>query len=939
MLLRTPIGRILTGSIAFVSILVTVSVGATEPIGMITIRNAQDAATAREVVGTAFGRSSNKFLVSINDDQRAQLTAVGIEFESVIEDADPSDVYQILDMNRSPRLEMVEIDRLGTVNDLGHGLRIMSLTRAEAASVSNDPRLRAIPLTARSIRIFYPATSVASPLADEYPSDSLISRINQDSLQSYVQRLENFRTRYTFTDSCEAARDWLEQKFRSWGYTDVTKPGYYDSYLNSWVYNVQCVKPGVTQPEEYIVMGGHYDSWTDGQQSPGPGAYAPGADDDATGVALILEMARVLADVPLRKSIVFIPFDAEEVGLVGSAFAANGFASRGDNLEVMYNFDMVAFTDDPVWDLNYAAGDIAVYRNFSTATAARVSSLIPIVTSMGQSSDHATFDAAGFPIVDHIESDFNTIGWHTNADISSRLNFPYFKEVAKAALASVAVVADAAYPATVNQIADPGDGQSLQVSWSNCDSDCDYTVYWGTQPGVYVDSSSVPAGDCSFTIPALTDGVEYHILAVGTAPQGYRAFYGIEGSGTPYLYPRVPFGLAGSPSPNQMRLYLTWQPNAELDFSHYRVYRRPGTVGEWQLYQDGVTGTTFSDVNVLPHVGYEYAVTAVDMTGYESPKSSTVTIFPATYDGGPVVADGFVKDHDYDPDQAWQEAWLDTIFGPIGFSVAPSDENGGPVTLSTIGQYGTLVWIDDDVIYKNISQSNATLDEYSKHGTNMLISGYRTWFTWAAKSVPTSHLLYREFGLTSYDYTPYFDFIGAVGENGWPSVQIDRTRGMREWRDIAKLAGRPGSQVILRFDSEMDLPEWEGQPVGITYQTANGKRVLLAFPLYYLTPASATALMAKVFEYFAVTNQFDKGDLNHSGTVDIGDVSILIDHLFISLDPLAYPEDADMDGVHGVSIGDVMYLISYLFLGGPAPVPTGGTGTGGLPLPGGDGVH
>jgi hypothetical protein len=225
------------------------------------------------------------------------------------------------------------------------------------------------------------------------------------------------------------------------------------------------------------------------------------------------------------------------------------------------------------------------------------------------------------------------------------------------------------------------------------------------------------------------------------------------------------------------------------------------------------------------------------------------------------------------------------------------------------------------VITKNIAASNAALDEYSKHGTNMLISGYRTWFDWAARTVPTSHLLYREFGLVSYEYTSYFDFIGAVGVNGWPSVQIDRTRGMREWRDISKLAGRAGSQVILTFDSEMDLPDWEGKPVGIIYSTANGKRVLLSFPLYYLTPSSATALMAKVFEYFAVVNEFDRGDLDHSGTIDIADIAILIDHLFINMEPLLYPEEADVDGRAGVSIGDIFYLINYLFIGGPSPVP------------------
>jgi len=218
-------------------------------------------------------------------------------------------------------------------------------------------------------------------------------------------------------------------------------------------------------------------------------------------------------------------------------------------------------------------------------------------------------------------------------------------------------------------------------------------------------------------------------------------------------------------------------------------------------------------------------------------------------------------------------------------------------------------------------ESEAALEEFALHNTNMLISGYRTFVNWSDKSVPSDHLLYREFGLSYYTYTAYFDFIGAHGQNGWPAVQIDPTRGMNEWRDIPKLSPRPGAVVIATFDSFMNLPGWEGEPVGLAYETSNGKRVLLSFPLYYLTPASAQALLAKVNEYFGVIGHYDRGDLDHSGTIDIVDLVILLDHLFISQQPLADPEAADMNGRPGISIGDAFYLINYLFLGGPQPVP------------------
>ncbi len=906
--------------VGLIAVLTLATRGRGDDLVRIVINNPTEGQIVNAIAGNAVARDKNAFLLVLDEAGRQSISNAGVALQTLMEDVDLSELYYIPDRGRSIVQQSLDWGKVGRSATVGESRLILQMSRAMAASLAEGYRVGAVPLCQRAVPVRYVPLSSGRSQPEDFAHDTLATLVNQDSIYSYNKRLEEFATRYVFTDSVDRARDWIEEKFLSFGYADVTvQPFFHSSWAGTgYGYNVITVKSGNVEPDKVVLIGAHYDSYS----TIDPFNFAPGADDDASGVALMLELARILADQPLRKTVMFVAFSAEEQWMYGSGYLANQMHAAGTELEAMFNYDMVAYTADNYWDLEVHSEYQDVYRAVTAAAAGRVTLLHPAEPGLSRPGDNYPFEDLGYPTIRIEESDFNTPNYHLETDLCSELNFPYLTEVAKMAIVALASVADAPYPIMNVSLADVGDGQSLQVSWPNCATDCSHWICWGGGSGQYTDSTLVPPGQCTYTVTGLIPEQVCYVAVYGLSPQLQRAMYAVERSGTSMLYPRIPSGLGGSPSPNQMRLDLAWQPNAELDFSHYRLYRRPGTVGEWQLYQDGVTGTTFSDVNVLPHVGYEYAVTAVDMTGYESPKSSTVVVYPATYDGGPVVADGFVKDHDYDPDQAWQEAWLDTIFGPFGFSVAPSDENGGPVTLSTIGQYGTLLWIDDDVIYKNISQSNATLDEYSKHGTNMLISGYRTWFTWAAKSVPTSHLLYREFGLTSYDYTPYFDFIGAVGENGWPSVQIDRTRGMREWRDIAKLAGRPGSQVILRFDSEMDLPEWEGQPVGITYQTANGKRVLLAFPLYYLTPASATALMAKVFEYFAVTNQFDKGDLNHSGTVDIGDVSILIDHLFISLDPLAYPEDADMDGVHGVSIGDVMYLISYLFLGGPAPVPT-----------------
>jgi hypothetical protein len=119
--------------------------------------------------------------------------------------------------------------------------------------------------------------------------------------------------------------------------------------------------------------------------------------------------------------------------------------------------------------------------------------------------------------------------------------------------------------------------------------------------------------------------------------------------------------------------------------------------------------------------------------------------------------------------------------------------------------------------------------------------------------------------------------------------------------------------------------ETEGQPCGILYDGPKGKRILLSFPIWYLTTESVRNLIAKVTSLFGGSLQnFEKGDLDNSGTIDIYDVTLLIVHLYVDLEPLNNPQEADMDGYPGVDIGDLTYLIHYLFLGGPSPVPSYG---------------
>lgn len=99
--------------------------------------------------------------------------------------------------------------------------------------------------------------------------------------------------------------------------------------------NVIGVLPGTTRPDEQIITGAHYDSVWD----------CVGADDNASGVAGLIETARVLATRRYERTLVFICFDAEEVGLDGSTDYARRARERGDDIKGVVVFEMIGYRD------------------------------------------------------------------------------------------------------------------------------------------------------------------------------------------------------------------------------------------------------------------------------------------------------------------------------------------------------------------------------------------------------------------------------------------------------------------------------------------------------------------------------------------------------------------------------------------------------------------
>lgn len=178
--------------------------------------------------------------------------------------------------------------------------------------------------------------------------------------------------------------------------------------------NVVARLPGVERPR--VLLGGHYDSV--------PGS--PGANDNASGTAVVLEIARAAAGTPLARQAWFVAFDGEEDGLEGSQamVAAAGREWLG-NLSAMLNFDMVGVNDGLM-----VGGTESVVRA-ALASGARLTSF-----DSDGGSDHASFLSAGVPAAFFYRGQEPNYHLPTDRELASRL----LDETADAGLKTLAAL-------------------------------------------------------------------------------------------------------------------------------------------------------------------------------------------------------------------------------------------------------------------------------------------------------------------------------------------------------------------------------------------------------------------------------------------------------------------------------------------------------------------
>jgi Peptidase family M28 len=238
--------------------------------------------------------------------------------------------------------------------------------------VAPGPSRRTVLLSTAAAAVGLPLLTSAPAAADTGPAGPggperaqhpdrelrrMLREIDPDRIEASIRRLVAFGTRSTLSSQDDpvrgigAARDWIFAEMqrsaaRSGGRMTVEKQAFTQTAglpAPTVITNVVTTLRGSTSPDRVYVVSGHYDSRNsdvlDGV------ADAPGADDDASGTAAVLELVRVFATRPTEATIIFVAVAGEEQGIFGSTFLAAQLKAAGTDVQGMVSNDIIGSSD------------------------------------------------------------------------------------------------------------------------------------------------------------------------------------------------------------------------------------------------------------------------------------------------------------------------------------------------------------------------------------------------------------------------------------------------------------------------------------------------------------------------------------------------------------------------------------------------------------------
>lgn len=295
----------------------------------------------------------------------------------------------------------------------------------------------------------------------------MVEQVDESQLLSYLEQVVGERHYSAAPEHLENARQLFATAFNDAG---LQTEGHDFVHLQTDMQNIIGRQPGVKNEAITYIIDGHFDGV--------PGS--PGADDNGSAVAGVLEALRILSQYQFEHSLRFIGFDAEELGLIGSLRYVQNGIKPFEEIEGVLNFEMIGYYDDAPntqllpegFDLLFpaAAQEVAddEYRgNFLTVVGNVASN--PLISAFVNASetyvpdlrlidvavpgngtiapdlrrsDHSRFWDANYQALMLTDaSEFRNFNYHTADDVISTLDFTFMANVVKATLATAAELA------------------------------------------------------------------------------------------------------------------------------------------------------------------------------------------------------------------------------------------------------------------------------------------------------------------------------------------------------------------------------------------------------------------------------------------------------------------------------------------------------------------
>ena len=260
------------------------------------------------------------------------------------------------------------------------------------------------------------------------------NQCSSTNILNNLTQFENFGVKYRGTTAQSNTLNWLRNQYLSYGYTNAQVLEYTYSYSGATCKNLEVTKTGTLYPNTYVIVCGHFDT-----------INGPGTNDNGSGVITILEIARLLQNIPTEYSIKFINFSGEEDGLRGSQNYVNTVVNSTTpkmDIRLVFNIDEVGGVAGEINNTITCEKDTGSPTANNAASAQFTNELITCVghystlntlLANAYGSDYMSFEENGEIITGFYETNESNYP-HSANDLLVNIDVNYLYQVCKAAI-------------------------------------------------------------------------------------------------------------------------------------------------------------------------------------------------------------------------------------------------------------------------------------------------------------------------------------------------------------------------------------------------------------------------------------------------------------------------------------------------------------------------